>query len=148
MLIFITPTLLDPKSGGISENPISEIPLRGNKVVQKIPTIKANGSLVGGIDSIQGATQWIEKEYLMLKQIVKEKRASKKHSDQLIALNNSISLLQKQINEHLAENPSNRKQLQRTKWELSHLSDNILSTQKTLKRKNFQLFSRPLTRAF
>lgn len=148
MLIFITPTLLDPKSGGISENPISEIPLRGNKVVQKIPTIKANGSLVGGIDSIQGATQWIEKEYLMLKQIVKEKRASKKHSDQLIALNNSISLLQKQINEHLAENPSNRKQLQRTKWELSHLSDNILSTQKTLKRKNFQLFSRPLTKAF
>lgn len=148
MLIFITPTLLDPKSGGISENPISEIPLRGNKVVQKIPTIKANGSLVGGIDSIQGATQWIEKEYLMLKQIVKEKRASKKHSDQLIALNNSISLLQKQINEHLAENPSNRKQLQRTKWELSHLSDNIRSTQKTLKRKNFQLFSRPLTKAF
>ncbi len=148
MLIFITPTLLDPKSGGISENPISEIPLRGNKVVQKIPTIKANGSLVGGIDSIQGATQWIEKEYLMLKQIVKEKRASKKHSDQLIALNNSISLLQKQINEHLAKNPSNRKQLQRTKWELSHLSDNILSTKKTLKRKNFQLFSRPLTKAF
>ncbi len=148
MLIFITPTLLDPKSGGISENPISEIPLRGNKVVQKIPTIKANGSLVGGIDSIQGATQWIEKEYLILKQIVKEKRASKKHSDQLIALNNSISLLQKQINEHLAKNPSNGKQLQRTKWELSHLSDNILSTQKTLKRKNFQLFSRPLTKAF
>ena len=148
MLIFITPTLLDPKSGGISENPISEIPLRGNKVVQKIPTIKANGSLVGGIDSIQGATQWIEKEYLMLKQIVKEKRASKKHSDQLIALNNSISLLQKQISEHLAKNPSNRKQLQRNKWELSHLSDNILSTQKTLKRKNFQLFSRPLTKAF
>ena len=148
MLIFITPTLLDPKSGGISENPISEIPLRGNKVVQKIPTIKANGSLVGGIDASQSATQWIEKEYLMLKQIVKEKRASKKHSDQLIALNNSISLLQKQINEHLAKNPSNRKQLQRTKWELSHLSDNILSTQKTLKRKNFQLFSRPLTKAF
>jgi len=148
MLIFITPTLLDPKSGGISENPISEIPLRGNKVVQKIPTIKANGSLVGGIDSIQSATHWIEKEYLMLKQIVKEKRASKKHSDQLIALNNSISLLQKQINEHLAKNPSNRKQLQRTKWELSHLSNNILSTQKTLKRKNFQLFSRPLTKAF
>ena len=135
MLIFITPTLLDPKSGGISENPISEIPLRGNKVVQKIPTIKANGSLVGGIDSIQGATQWIEKEYLMLKQIVKEKRASKKHSDQLIALNNSISLLQKQINEHLAKNPSNRKQLQRTKWELSHLSDNILRYSKDLKEE-------------
>ena len=61
MLIFITPTLLDPKSGGISENPISEIPLRGNKVVQKIPTIKANGSLVGGIDSIQAQHNGLKK---------------------------------------------------------------------------------------
>ena len=52
MLIFITPTLLDPKSGGISETPISEIPMRGNRVVQKIPSVKANGSLVGGINSI------------------------------------------------------------------------------------------------
>ena len=55
MLIFITPTLLDPKSGGISETPISEIPMRGNRVVQKIPSVKANGSLVGGINSISSA---------------------------------------------------------------------------------------------
>ena len=55
MLIFITPTLLDPKSGGISETPISEIPIRGNRVVQKIPSVKANGSLVGGINSISSA---------------------------------------------------------------------------------------------
>ena len=92
MLIFITPTLLDPKSGGISETPISEMPMRGNKVVQKIPSVKANGSLVGGINSISGAMKWIEKEHSIIKQIVREKRGSKKHSDRLDALNN-LSLI-------------------------------------------------------
>lgn len=78
MLIFITPTLLDPKSGGISETPISEIPIRGNRVVQKIPSVKANGSLVGGINSISSAMKWIEEEHSIIKQIVKEKKRIEK----------------------------------------------------------------------
>ena len=112
MLIFITPTLLDPKSGGISETPISEIPMRGNRVVQKIPSVKANGSLVGGINSISSAMKWIEKEHSIIKQIVREKRGSKKHSDRLDALNNSVIILQKQIAEHLVSTPKNSRSSQ------------------------------------
>ena len=148
MLIFITPTLLDPKSGGISENPISEIPMRGNRVVQKIPSVKANGSLVGGINSISSAMKWIEKEHSIIKQIVREKRGSKKHSDRLDALNNSVIILQKQIAEHSVSNPNNQKEMEQKNWALARLSESILNTRKSLKEKNFQLFSRPLTRAF
>ena len=148
MLIFITPTLLDPKSGGISETPISEIPMRGNRVVQKIPSVKANGSLVGGINSISSAMKWIEKEHSIIKQIVREKRGSKKHSDRLDALNNSVIILQNQIAEHLVSNPNNQKEMEQKNWALARLSESILNTRKSLKKKNFQLFSRPLTRAF
>ena len=148
MLIFITPTLLDPKSGGISETPISEIPMRGNKVVQKIPSVKANGSLIGGINSISGAMKWIEKEHSIIKQIVREKRGSKKHSDRLDALNNSVIILQKQITEHLVSNPNNKKEMEQKNWALARLSESILNTRKSLKKKNFQLFSRPLSKAF
>ena len=148
MLIFITPTLLDPKSGGISETPISEIPMRGNRVVQKIPSVKANGSLVGGINSISSAMKWIEKEHSIIKQIVREKRGSKKHSDRLDALNNSVIILQNQIAEHLVSNPNNQKAMEQKNWALVRLSESILNTRKSLKKKNFQLFSRPLTRAF
>ena len=148
MLIFITPTLLDPKSGGISETPISEMPMRGNKVVQKIPSVKANGSLVGGINSISGAMKWIEKEHSIIKQIVREKRGSKKHSDRLDALNNSVIILQKQIAEHLISNPNNKKEMEQKNWALARLSESILITRKSLKKKNFQLFSRPLSKAF
>ena len=148
MLIFITPTLLDPKSGGISETPISEIPIRGNRVVQKIPSVKANGSLVGGINSISSAMKWIEKEHSLIKQIVREKRGSKKHSDRLDSLNNSVIILQNQIAEHLVRNPNNQKGMEQKNWALARLSESILNTRKSLKKKNFQLFSRPLTRAF
>ena len=115
MLIFITPTLLDPKSGGISETLISEMPMRGNKVVQKIPSVKANGSLFGVINSISGAMKWIEKEHSIIKQIVREKRGCKKHSDRLDALNNSVIILQKQIAEHLVSNPNNKKEMEQKK---------------------------------
>lgn len=148
MLIFITPTLLDPKSGGISETPISEIPMRGNRIVQKIPSVKADGSLVGGINSISSAMKWIEKEHSIIKQIVREKRGSKKHSDRLDALNNSVIILQKQIAEHLVSNPNNLKEMEQKNWALARLSESILNTRKSLKKKIFQLFSRPLTRAF
>ena len=148
MLIFITPTLLDPKSGGISETPISEIPMRGNRVVQKIPSVKSNGSLVGGINSISSAMKWIEKEHSIIKQIVREKRGSKKHSDRLDALNNSVIILQNQIAEHLVSNPNNQKEMEQKNWALARLSESILNTRKSLKKKNFLLFSRPLTRLF
>jgi hypothetical protein len=148
MLIFITPTLLDPKSGGISETPISEVPIRGNKVVQKIPVMKADGTLVGGINSIDSAIQWIQKEHFILKQIVKETRASKKHNDKLEALNNSVTVLQQQVTDHLSRNPESRKEMKSKLWSLNQISEDILSTRKSLKRKNFQLFSRPLSKAF
>ena len=148
MLIFITPTLLDPKSGGISETPISEVPMRGNKVVQKIPVMKSDGTLVGGINSIDSAMQWIQKEHFILKQIVKETRASKKHNDKLEALNNSVTVLQQQVTDHLSRNPESRKEMKSKLRSLNQISENILSTRKSLKRKNFQLFSRPLSKAF
>ncbi|MBD29213.1 MAG: hypothetical protein CMP45_03795 [Rickettsiales bacterium] len=148
MLIFITPTLLDPKSGGISESPISEVPMRGNKVVQKIPAMKPDGTLVGGMKSIDGAMRWIQNEHFIIKQIVKEKRASKKHNDQLEALNNSVTVLQKQVNAHLSKNPESKKEMNSKMWTLNQISENILNTRKSLKRKNFQLFSRPLSKAF
>jgi hypothetical protein len=148
MLIFITPTLLDPKSGGISETPISEVPMRGNKVVQKIPAMKPDGTLVGGMKSIDSAMIWIQKEHFIIKQIVKEKRASKKHNDQLEALNNSVTVLQKQVNAHLSRNPESKKEMNSKIWTLNQMSENILNTRKSLKRKNFQLFSRPLSKAF
>ena len=148
MLIFITPTLLDPKSGGISETPISEIPQRGGSKGPQAPRIRPDGSLAGGISSIKSAIPWIQKEYDLIKQVISEKRASKKHKEQLQTLRNTVQALQQQINNHVERNPKTAKELQPNQWALIDLEESITKAQKALRKKHFQLFSRPLSKAF
>ena len=148
MLIFITPTLLDPKSGGISETPISEVPQRGQSKGTQPPRIRPDGSLAGGINSVNKAIPWIQKEHALIRQVVIEKRASKKHSEQLQTLKNTVQALQQQIKKHIEKNPKNAKELHPNKWALIDLKEGITRTQKELHKKHFQLFSRPLGKAF
>ncbi|MDE0570131.1 MAG: hypothetical protein OSB44_05575 [Verrucomicrobiales bacterium] len=148
MLIFITPTLLDPKSGGISETPISEVPQRGGIRGHQPPRIRPDGSLAGGISSVNKAIPWIQKEHTLIRQVVSEKRASKKHSEQLQTLKNTVQALQQQIKKHIEKNPKNAKELHPNQWALIDLEEGITRTQKELHKKHFQLFSRPLGKAF
>ena len=148
MLIFITPTLLDPKSGGISETPISEVPQRGQSKGTQPPRIRPDGSLAGGINSVNKAIPWIQKEHALIRQVVIEKRASKKHSEQLQTLKNTVQALQQQIKKHIEKNAKNAKELHPNKWALIDLKEGITRTQKELHKKHFQLFSRPLGKAF
>ena len=148
MLIFITPTLLDPRSGGISETPISEVPLRGANKGPQAPRIRPDGSLAGGVSSVDRAIPWIQKEHALIRQVVSEKRASKKHSEQLQTLKNTVRALQQQIKRHVQKNPKQAKELHHNQWALIDLEEGITKTQKELHKKHFQLFSRPLSKAF
>ncbi len=148
MLIFITPTLLDPRSGGISETPISEVPLRGANKGPQAPRIRPDGSLAGGVNSVDKAIPWIQKEHALIRQVVSEKRASKKHSEQLQTLKNTVRALQQQIERHVEKNPKQAKALHHNQWTLIDLEEGIKKTQKELHKKHFQLFSRPLSKAF
>ena len=148
MLIFITPTLLDPRSGGISETPISEVPLRGANKGPQAPRIRPDGSLAGGVGSVDKAIPWIQKEHALIRQVVSEKRASKKHSEQLQTLKNTVRALQQQIERHVEKNPKQAKALHHNQWALIDLEEGIKKTQKELHKKHFQLFSRPLSKAF
>ncbi len=148
MLIFITPTLLDPRSGGISETPISEVPLRGANKGPQAPRIRPDGSLAGGVSSVDKAIPWIQKEHALIRQVVSEKRASKKHSEQLQTLKNTVRALQQQIERHVEKNPKQAKALHHNQWALIDLEESIKKTQKELHKKHFQLFSRPLSKAF
>ncbi|MEE2807847.1 MAG: hypothetical protein VYB73_00920 [Verrucomicrobiota bacterium] len=148
MLIFITPTLLDPKSGGISETPISEVPQRGGNKGPQAPRIRPDGSLAGGVSSVDRAIPWIQKEHALIRQVVSEKRASKKHSEQLKTLKNTVRALQQQIESHIENNPKKAKELHHNQWALIDLEEGITKTQKELHKKHFQLFSRPLSKAF
>jgi hypothetical protein len=145
MLIFITPTILDAKSGGLSKTPISEIPLRGNTPRVKLPRVRPDGSLAGGIDALGEALAWLQQEFTHIEQIIIEKRALREHGEQLDKLINTADMLWNQINAHKEEKPSSSQELQDEERSLEALHLRMQSARQQLYRGNYQLFSRPLS---
>ncbi|MFP6873103.1 MAG: secretin N-terminal domain-containing protein [Verrucomicrobiales bacterium] len=145
MLIFITPTILDARSGGISKTPISEIPLRGNAPRAKLPRVRPDGSLAGGIDSLENALAWLQQEFTLIDQIVREKRGVREHGERLDQLINTVNMLWAQLNTYKQENPSKLKDLEDKELSLEQLHSRMQTIRQELYRGNYQLFSRPLT---
>ena len=114
-----------------------------NKILQMNKKIKFTQK-----NSVNKAIPWIQKEHILIRQVVNEKRASKKHSEQLQTLKNTVQALQQQIKKHIEKNPKNAKELHPNQWALIDLEEGITRTQKELHKKHFQLFSRPLGKAF
>ena len=145
MLIFITPTILDAKSGGISKTPISEIPLRGDAPRAKLPRVRPDGSLAGGIDAVGEAIAWIQQEFMLIEQIIIEKRALREHGEQLDKLINTADMLWNQMNAHKEQKPSVSRELKDEEHSLEELHSRMQATRQQLYKENYQLFSRPLT---
>lgn len=145
MLIFITPTILDAKSGGLSKTPISEVPLRGDTPLAKSPRVQPDGSLAGGIDAVGDAIKWLQQEFAIIDQIVIERRALREHGEHLDKLINTADMLWHQINGHKEKNPASAKELEDEERALDSLHSRMQRTREQLYRGNYQLFSRPLT---
>jgi len=147
MLIFITPTILDARSGGLSKTPISQIPLRGDSPRAKLPRVRPDGSLAGGIDAVGEALQWLQQEFALIEQIVIEKRGLRKNGEQLDKLIKTADMLWNQINTHKEKNPSSAEELKDKERDLEELHSRMQVTRDQLYRGNYQLFSRPLSQA-
>ena len=145
MLIFITPTILDARSGGLSKTPISQIPLRGDSPRAKLPRVRPDGSLAGGIDAVGEALQWLQQEFALIEQIVIEKRGLRENGEQLDKLIKTADMLSNQINTHKAKNPSSAEELKDKERDLEALHSRMQATRDQLYRGNYQLFSRPLS---
>jgi hypothetical protein len=145
MLIFITPTILDAKSGGLSKTPISEIPLRGDSRRAELPRVRPDGSLAGGVDAMGDAIKWLQQEFAIIEQIVIEKRALREHGENLDKLLNTAEMLWNQINGHREKKPSSAQELKEEERALDSLHSRMQETREQLYRGNYQLFSRPLT---
>ena len=145
MLIFITPTILDAKSGGLSKTPISEVPLRGDTPLAKSPRVQPDGSLTGGIDAVGDAIKWLQQEFATIDQIVIERRALREHGEHLDKLINTADMLWHQINGHKEKKPASAKELEDEERALDSLHSRMQRTREQLYRGNYQLFSRPLT---
>ncbi len=142
LMIFITPTLLDVRSGGLTKDPISTIPLKGetgSKV--EVPRIRPDGTLVGGAGGVGNAVKWMEQEFRPLEQRVLEHRNSKEDRDLLNRLINTVNVLRGQMRDMVSENPEDASILEVHEWSLDNLESRMRKSRRSIYKSKLSRYN-------
>jgi type II secretory pathway component GspD/PulD (secretin) len=97
LMLFITPTLIDPTQGGLPAEPQSVVPQRPAKQMPQKPQIDANGSLTGGADAIPGAIAYLTRECDKINTTIEENRAVDEDSAKITDMRKALNKLEEQI---------------------------------------------------
>jgi type II secretory pathway component GspD/PulD (secretin) len=98
LLLFITPTLIDARDGGLPDSPQSVLPQRPNIPEPTTPQVEEQtGALIGGADAVPNAVAFMEREFQVLDQITKESRATDEEGKKIRELGVAVDHLRRQI---------------------------------------------------
>jgi type II secretory pathway component GspD/PulD (secretin) len=91
LMLFITPTIINAREGGLPAEPQAVVPQRPNKLLPKIPQVDPNtGSLIGGVESLPNAVSYLERETDILHHTIYESRITPDESRKLKELKIAI----------------------------------------------------------
>jgi hypothetical protein len=148
LMIFITPTILNPRSGGIPEKPISEVPLRGNSRLAE-PRVHEDGTLIGGLAGFKHALAWLEEEEALVNNIVRETRGGDEDTREHITnLIRTTEILQKQAKDLKSMQPDDTEELDSIIWALKSIEEKFRNSRWDARKKNIHLFSESKTEPF
>jgi hypothetical protein len=74
LMIWITPYVLRTDSEGLGETPVAELPITQSDPLRSAPKIFGNGELYGGIDALDDAVLWADREQRRISTAVEERR--------------------------------------------------------------------------
>ena len=141
LMIFITPTILDVRSGGLTDRPISEVPMRGTSRLAE-PRVHEDGTLIGGLTGFTHAIAWLEEEYALVRNIVRETRGgdddTREHITNLIR---TTEILQKQAKDLKEAQPEETEELDSIIWTLKSIEEQFRNARWDARKGNIHLFS-------
>lgn len=129
LMIFITPTILESKSHGLSERVQAEIPITHSDTLQTAPQIYPDGELAGGIESLGDAVLWADRENRRLAQVMKESRDDKETYREIRRLKALCDSLLGWIDTTGANYPSHADRLSVHKWSLARIAQRCMKMQ-------------------
>jgi type II secretory pathway component GspD/PulD (secretin) len=97
LLMFITPTVLENDTPGVTESPVSTLPVRKEDPRVPAPQIYADGSLVGGVDKLPQAILWADKQERLLSRLIAEQRNKATTVKDIALLRRVVTALQNYI---------------------------------------------------
>ncbi len=141
LLIYITPTLLDTRSGGLTQKPIAEVPLNASKPPISEPRVHEDGTLVGGVEGFNHAIGWLQEQHKYIDTIVAEKRGTKETRDQVTDLIRTAEILQKQAEDLKLELPQSTDDLDQVIWTLKKIEEQYREVRWNLRKASYHLFT-------
>jgi type II secretory pathway component GspD/PulD (secretin) len=94
LMLFITPTIIDPREGGLPAEPQSVIPQKPGRFLPKAPQVDPDsGTLIGGPKSLPNAVSFLERETDILHHTIFEARITPDESRKLKELKIAINQL-------------------------------------------------------
>jgi Flp pilus assembly secretin CpaC len=137
LMLFITPSLIDDKGGGLPNLPEAVLPKKPDAFMPAVPRIAADGGLQGGVQAVPNAVAFLRRSSQEIGQIIQESRGTKdeylKISDLMIA----IRRIRGVVENYDAQYPAYAAQLKQYQWELSKLLEDLERSRIALMRRGY-----------
>lgn len=137
LMIFITPSLIDVRDGGLPEQPQSVLPRKPEELMPKTPRIGEDGGLVGGINAIPGGILFLQRSSDEIKQTILEARGTKEDYARVDELEAAVKKLGTEVDHYLAAQPDQWEELNKYKWQLAGLLDDVKKHRRALFKKSY-----------
>lgn len=122
LILFITPTILPPSgTEGIAETPESTLPVSPLEIPP--PAFTPAGQLVGGTAAVPGAIRWLENQRAYYKELVKERRFTRKDAASMKNLQRVCDMLILHLELTNSEHP--KKEIAQFQIQIGEIDDEL-----------------------
>lgn len=137
LMIFITPTLVDGKGGGLPDVPQAVLPRKPEALMPKVPRIAGDGGLTGGIDALPNAVAFMGRASNEIGQVISENRGTKDDWDKINDLKASVRRLDAIVDRYMVQYPQRTEELRGYKWQLGKIQNDVSRARLSLVKKGY-----------
>ena len=137
LMLFITPTLIDPKAGGLTAEPISVLPQKPSEKAPQKPQIDSSGMLAGGPDAVPGSVAYLSRECDKIQAAISEARISDEDSRKLTEMKLALNQLEVQVQNFATKYPEKSAMLLKAVTDIDALHERVSKMKWTIRKKAF-----------
>ncbi|MCE9518472.1 MAG: hypothetical protein K8R87_02735, partial [Verrucomicrobia bacterium] len=137
LMLFITPSLIDDKGGGLSNMPEAVLPRKPDALMPKVPRLTSDGGLQGGVEALPNAILFLRRSTQEIGQIITENRGTRDEYAKISDLTIAIRRLRVVVDKYGAQYPAQAEELKQYRWELGKMLDDLERERMALAKKGY-----------
>ncbi len=137
LMLFITPSLIDDKGGGLSSLPQAVLPRKPDVLMPRIPRLNSDGDLQGGIEALPNAIAFMRRSTQEIGQIITENRGTRDEYAKITDLTIAIRRIRVVVERYGSQYPAQTEEMKQCRWELSKMLDDLERERMALAKKGY-----------